>query len=98
MDAYEKRTGRMFPPEFKVPAFLRMVPRSHASGMRWRFSQGATDYDTLRSSILIYTQHVRFDAVYSKGDNDMQIDAFGYEKSDKWSDWLSVAEPAEVSA
>ena len=30
VDAYEKRTQRAFPPEFKVPAFLRMVPKSHA--------------------------------------------------------------------
>ena len=26
VDAYEKRTSRQFPPEFKVPAFLWMVP------------------------------------------------------------------------
>ena len=50
VDTYEKRTLRAFPPEFKVPAFLRMVPKSHASDMRWRFSQGATDYDALKSS------------------------------------------------
>ena len=37
------------------------------------------------------------DAAYSKVDIDMQIDAFGYEKSDEWSEWLSVAQPAEVS-
>ena len=66
--------------------------------MRWRFSQGATDYDTLKSFILTYTQHVRFDAAYSKADNDMQIDEFGYEKSDEWSDWIAVAQPAEVAA
>ena len=33
-DAYEKRTQRAFPAEFKVPASLRMVPKSHASDMR----------------------------------------------------------------
>ena len=98
IDAYEKRTSQAFPPEFKVPAFLRMVPKSHASDMRWRFSQGATDYDTLKSSILTYTQHVRFENSYGKGDTDMQVDAFGYSKSDEWSDWLSVADPTEVTA
>ena len=36
-DAYAKRTSRAFPPEFKVPAFFRMVPKSYASDMRWRF-------------------------------------------------------------
>ena len=28
----------------------------------------------------------------------MQMDAFGYAKLDEWSDWLSVADPSEVSA
>ena len=67
-----------------------MVPKSHASDMRWRFSQGATDYDTLKSSILTYTQHVRFENSYGKGNTDMQDDAFSYAKSDECSDWLSV--------
>ena len=89
---------RQFPPELKVPAILRKVPRSHASDLRWRFSKGARVNDTLKSCILAYTQHVRFDSAYSKSDNDMQVEAFGYEKSDDWSDWISVAEPSEVSA
>ena len=54
-----------------------MVPKSHASDMRWRFSQGATDYDTLKSSILTCTQHVIFEGLYAKGDNDMQVGALG---------------------
>ena len=66
-----------------------MVPKSHTSDMRWRFSQGAMDYDTLKSSILSYTQHARFESSYGKGDTDMQVDAFGYAKSDDWSDWIS---------
>ena len=28
----------------------------------------------------------------------MQVDAFGHSKSDEWSDWLSVADPTEVTA
>ena len=70
VDAYEKRTQRAFPSEFKFPAFFRMVPKSHASDMRWRFSQVATDYDTLESSIFTHTQHVRFEGSYGKGDTD----------------------------
>ena len=62
--AYERRTGRAFPTEFKVPAFLRMVPKSHASDMRWRFSQGLQDYESLKSSILTYSQHLRFDGAH----------------------------------
>ena len=62
-----------------------MVPKSHASDMRWRFGQGATDYETLKSSILTYTQHVRFENSYGKVDTDMQVDAFGYAKSDEGS-------------
>ena len=52
LEAYERRTGRAFPEEFKAPAFQRMIPKSHVSDMRWRFSQGATDYDILKASIL----------------------------------------------
>ena len=32
--AYEKRTGQKFPQEWKAPAFLRMLPKSHAADMR----------------------------------------------------------------
>ena len=104
VSAYERRTGRTFPPEFKVPAFLRMVPKSHASDMRWRFSQGLQDYDTLKSSILTYSQHLRFDSAYGRGDNDMQVDALGQgweamrNLGEGWSDWLAAAAPEEVSA
>ena len=98
VDAYEQRTQRPFPPEFRVPAFLRMAPKSHASDMRWRFSHGATDYGTLKSTSLSYTQHVRFEGSYGKGDTDMQVDVFGYAKCDVWSDWIAVAEPCEVTA
>ena len=55
-----------------------------------------TDYDTLKSSILTYTQHVRFEGSYAKGDNDMQAHAFGYAKSDDRSDWIATADPCEV--
>ena len=98
VDAYERRSGRVFPEEFKAPAFLRMIPKSHVSDMRWRFSQGTTDYDTLKASILTYSQHLRFDGAYGRGDNDMQIDALGQSTGDSWSEWISTAQPAEVSA
>ena len=96
VDAYERRTGRAFPAEFKVPAFLRMVPKSHASDMRWRFSQGATDYDSLKTSILTYSQHLRMDNAHGRGDNDMQVDALATQ--DAWCEWISVADPTEVNA
>ena len=68
IDAYERRTGRTFPAEFKAPAFLRMIPKSHVSDMRWRCSQGTTHYDTLKASILTCSQHQRFDGAYNRGD------------------------------
>ena len=96
--AYEKRTGRAFPAEFKVPAFLRMVPKSHASDMRWRFSQGATDYDSLKQSILTYSQHLRMDGAHARGDNDMHCDALGLVSPDGWEEWISDANPQEINA
>ena len=41
---------------------------------------------------------MRFDGFYAKGDNDMQVDAFGYAKCNHWSDWIAVADPCEVTA
>ena len=41
---------------------------------------------------------MRFENSYGKGDTDMQVDAFGYAKSDEWSDWIAIADPSEVSA
>ena len=37
IDAYERRTGGVFLAEVKAPAFLRMIPETHVSDMRWRF-------------------------------------------------------------
>ena len=80
VDAYERRSGRIFPVEFKTPAFLRMIPKSHMSDMRWRFSQGSQDYETLKTSILTFSQHLRMENAYSRGDNDMQVDSFDDEE------------------
>ena len=75
--SYERRTGHSFPEEWKVPAFLKLVPKTHISDMRWRFSQGSQDYQSLVASILSYSQHLRFDASFGRGDNDMQVDLLG---------------------
>ena len=99
VEQYERRTQKAFPEEWKIPAFLRMVPKTHASDMRWRFSQGMTSYDQLKSSILTYSQHLRFDAAHGRGDSDMQCDAVAWEPagSDDWTEWIATASPASPS-
>ena len=72
--AYEARTGHTFPQEWKAPAFLRMLPGSHAGEMRWRFSQGLTNYDQIVASVLSYSQHLRHEDSFRR-DNDMQCDS-----------------------
>ena len=64
--ACEKRTGQKFPQEWKAPAFLRMLPKSHAADMRWKFSQGLTDYNAIVESVLSYSQHMRFDGSFNR--------------------------------
>ena len=74
IDLYERKTGRAFPPEWKAPAFLRMIPKSHISEMRFRFTEHTQDYEALKRSILSYSQHLRMDNALGRGDNDMQVD------------------------
>ena len=35
METYERRSGKAFPEEWKAPAFLRMVPKTHIGEMRF---------------------------------------------------------------
>ena len=103
--AYERRSGHAFPQEWKAPAFLRMLPRSHAADMRWKFSQGLTNYNEIVASVLSYTQHMRFDGAHSRGDNDMQCDSAEFDlftqpwlrSADSWEEWSRGA-PAEERA
>ena len=98
--AYEQRTGRPFPEDWKIPAFLKLLPKSHLADMRWRFSTGMTDYTTMVASILSYSQHLRFDGSFARGDNDMVVDALarGGEKTDQWEEWFETATAPEISA
>ena len=73
--AYERRSGKAFPEEWKVPAFLRLLPKSHAADLRWKFANGTTGYNELQSSIINFAQHQRFEGSFGRGDNDMQCDA-----------------------
>ena len=35
---YEQRSGRPFPEEFKVPTFLKLLPRSHERELKLKFA------------------------------------------------------------
>ena len=89
--SYEKRSGRPFPEEWKVPAFLRLLPASHAADLRWRFAQGTTGYQDLQASIINYSQHLRFEGSFGRGDNDMNVDALHRDGVDRYNGYTLPA-------
>ena len=77
--AYEKRSGNRFPEEWKAPALLKLMPKSHLADMRWKFAAGLTNYNALVESVTQYSQHLRFEGSFQRGDNDMQCDLLEHE-------------------
>ena len=50
--------------------------------MKQKFAEGLADYCKLTEQILTYSQHIRFEGAFGRGNNDMDI----------WSlDWASLA-------
>ena len=79
---YERRSGRAFPEEFKIPAFLKLLPKGYERDLKQKFAEGLTDYRKLTEQILTYSQHIRFEGAFGRGDNDMDIGSL---------DWASLA-------
>ena len=69
---YESKTGRAFPPEWKAPTFLKILPDSHKEELKRRFQMGTRDYDTLVNAVRDFSKEAWF---MQKGPNDMQVDA-----------------------
>ena len=67
---YEQRSGRPFPEEFKVPTFLKLLPRSHERELKLKFAMGMTNYSELTAQVMGYSQQIRFEGAYARGDND----------------------------
>ena len=88
---YEAKTGRPFPPEWKSPTFLKILPESHKEELVRRFQMGTRDYDTLVSMVRGFSQEAWFSA---KGPTDMEVDTFekaGGEKGFDFQEWTREA-------
>ena len=52
---YEQRSGRPFSEEFKVPTFLKLLPRSHEHELKLKFAMGMTNYSELTAQVMGYS-------------------------------------------
>ena len=59
--------------EFKIPTVLMLLPKSHERELKLTFAMGLTDYRKLTQQIMGYSQQIRFEGAYSRGDNDMDV-------------------------
>ena len=70
---YVERTGRTFPEEWRVPTLIQLLPKTQAETLKLRYAEGLTDYKQIVSNILTFSQTMRFEGAYGRGDNDMDI-------------------------
>ena len=73
MRAYEERSGKTFPPEWKVMAFMSLIPSSHQKEFETRYQVGMKDYRELSTNVLNYAQEAR---AKMRGRDDMEVDMF----------------------
>ena len=79
---YERRSGRPFPEEFKALAFLKLLPKSYEAEIKWRLASGMVDYGALKESIASYSQHIRSEGSFKRGDNDMDASLLEQKRAD----------------
>ena len=72
MRTYEAKTGRAFPPEWKVPVFMKLLPGTHKTQIQHRYQLGMRDYDTLRDQVKLFATEAWHQG---RGVDDMQVDA-----------------------
>ena len=72
---YTQRTGKPFPEDWKVPILLQLLPKAQADTLKLRYAEGLTNYRTIVQNLMTFSQTMRFDGAYGRGDNDMDIGA-----------------------
>jgi hypothetical protein len=61
--------------------------------LKLKFAMGLTDYRELTSQIMGYSQQIRFEGAYSRGDNDMDVSSL-----EAWESFLKQSSAEEVAA
>ena len=100
---YEAKTGRQFPPEWKTPIFMKLVPKTHLEQIQHKYQMGMRDYETLCSQVRAFSQeawHV------GRGVDDMQVDTVaakgtgpggGSGNTDAdWQEWFATSSPETI--
>ena len=96
---YEKRSGETFPEKYKVAALVQIMPKTQAADLKWRFANGLSNYDSMVEQIETYSQHLRHESAYGRGEaDDRMVDALGKAQPQPSGDWLDHATGAEVAA
>ena len=98
---WEKQSGERFPERFKVTALLKIFPKSpQTDDLKWLFMQGLTDYNNMISQVVSYSQHIRHQGAYGRGDNDMAVDSLAMAapgQEPALADWIDYG-PGEVAS
>lgn len=76
---YGQRTGKTFPEDWKIQILLQILPKEQAQVLKLRYAEGLTNYRTIVEHLTTFSQTVRFDGAYGRGDNDMDIGAVDWE-------------------
>lgn len=80
IEMYQRRTGKAFPEEWKTPALLQLLPKAQAESLKLRYAEGLTDYRQIVQNLLTFSQTVRFEGAYGRGDSDMDIGSMDWDR------------------
>ena len=73
------------------------MPKTQAADLKWRFANGLSDYNSMVEQIETYSQHLRHESAYGRGEaDDRMVDLLS--KGQYSGDWLDQATGAEVAA
>ena len=62
------------------------MPKTHERELKLKFAMGLTDYRELMQQIMGYSQQIRLEGAYSRGDNDMDVGSL-----EAWESFLAQA-------
>ena len=79
-----------------MPTFLKLLPRSHERELKLKFAMGMTNYSELTAQVMGYSQQIRFEGAYARGDNDQA--AMDVSSMEVWQEWMKTADPEDVAS
>ena len=88
--AYEIRSNNAFPPEWKTPILLKMLPKKEADELNIKFGLGERDYAKLVTSLVGYSNEIRVAALREKDPHAMEVDSIAKPEDTEWTstEWV----------